>query len=90
MATPPPPGRVRLDHAGIAKLLKSQPVRDMTNRAAREIGQAAGGSAKGVKVDEYTTDRGAASVKVPKPRQVKSGALTRAAASRGLEVRQKP
>lgn len=87
MATPPTPGRVRLDHAGIAKLLKSQPIRDMTNEAARKVGTSAGGSSKGVKVDEYTTDRTAASVKVPAARQAKSGALTRAAAANGLQVR---
>ena len=90
VATPPRPGQVRLNHAGIAKLLKSAEFREMTNREARALGEAAGGSSKGVKVDEYTTDRSAASVKVPAARQAKSGALTRAASSRGLEVRQKP
>lgn len=90
MVSPPPPGRVRLNHAGIAKLLKSAEVREMTNREARAVGAAAGGSSKGVKVDEYTTDRSAASVRVPAARQAKSGALTRAASQRGLEVRQRP
>lgn len=90
MVSAPRPGQIRLNHAGIAKLLKSAEFREMTNREARAVAEAAGGSSKGAKVDEYTTDRSAASVKVPAARQAKSGALTRAAAARGLEVRQKP
>lgn len=83
------PGQVRLNKKGIAALLKSLELQAMVNAEANAIAQAAGGEAAGVEVDEYTTDRRAASVKVPPALQAKSGALTRAAASRGLEVRQR-
>ena len=39
---------------------------------------------------DYTTDRGAAAVMVPAEEQARDGALTRAAAAVGLEVKQKP
>ena len=79
--------RVRLNHATIAKILKSQGVVDLVNRAAREVAAHAGEDAD---VDEYTTDRGAASVAVPAEQQAIEGALTRAAAAASLEVRQRP
>lgn len=83
----PPRPRVRIDRGAVADLLLSEPFRNITNEAARDIGEKAGGRRKGVIVDEYTTDRTAAAVKVPAARQAKSGALTRAAAAAGLEVR---
>lgn len=79
--------RVRLNHATIANLLKSQGVADLVNRTAREVAAHAGEDAD---VDEYTTDRGAASVAVPAEQQAIEGALTRAAAAASLEVRQRP
>lgn len=79
--------RVRLDHAEIARLLRSAEFRAVTNDAARRVAEAAGGRSKGAIVEEYTTDRVAASVKVPAARQARRGALTRAAAAVGLEVR---
>lgn len=39
--------------------------------------------------EPYTTDRAAASVRVPADMQAKDGVLTRAAAAAGLEVREK-
>lgn len=79
--------RVRLNNRTIANLLKSQGVADLVNRAAREVAAHAGEDAD---VDEYTTDRGAASVAVPAEQQAIEGALTRAAAAASLEVRQRP
>ena len=84
---PPQPGKVRLNRAEIKRLLKSPEFRKLATAAANDIGEKAGGKRKGVIVDEYTTDRTAAAVKVPTIRQTKSGALTRAAAAAGLEVR---
>jgi hypothetical protein len=49
--------------------------------------QVAAGAGDDATVDEYTTDRAAASVSVPAAQQAKHGALTRAAAEAGLEVR---
>ncbi|BAD54889.1 hypothetical protein [Nocardia farcinica] len=79
--------RVRLNNRTIANLLKSQGVADLVNRVAREVAAHAGEDAD---VDEYTTDRGAASVAVPAEQQAIEGALTRAAAAASLEVRQRP
>ncbi|OOL30709.1 hypothetical protein GQ85_18205 [Rhodococcus rhodochrous] len=76
-----------MNRSAVEDLLLSEPFRNITNEAARDVGEKAGGRRKGVIVDEYTTDRTAAAVKVPAARQAKSGALTRAAAAAGLEVR---
>ena len=51
---------------------------------AREIAAAAG---EGAEVEMSTSDRARAVVKVPADRQAKDGALSRAAAQFGLEVR---
>lgn len=83
-----------LDHAGIAEILKSSGVRAVVSAAASSIASAVRSSepeADDVVVDNYTTDRAAASVTVRDVRakgwQAKNGLLTRAAASAGLEVR---
>ncbi|WP_028477919.1 hypothetical protein [Nocardia sp. CNY236] len=78
---------VRLDHRGLGKILKSQAFADVVNDAAIRVAAAAGDNAE---VDKYTTDRKAAAVIVPAEDQARDGALTRAAASVGLEVRAKP
>lgn len=57
----------------------------MTTAAAQRM--AAAVDAEDVEVGEYTTDRNAASVSVPAEAQARDGALTRAAARVGLEVR---
>lgn len=51
---------------------------------ARQVAAAAGDDAE---VEEYTTDRAAATVSVPAEEQAKHGVLTRAASAAGLEVR---
>jgi hypothetical protein len=72
------------DHAGIGEILKSAEAAAIVNAAARKIADTVGPDAQ---VDEYTTDRRAASVSVPAEMQTRDGALTRAAAAVGLEVR---
>lgn len=56
------------------------------NALARQVASNAGEDAD---VAEYTTDRAAASVRVPAEQQARDGVLTRAAAAAGLEVRAK-
>jgi hypothetical protein len=75
----------RLDLKGGAEVLNIKSV-DAVNALAHQIGDQAGADAE---VDPYTTDRAAAAVTVPAERQAKDGALTRAAAAVGLEVRPK-
>lgn len=76
--------KLKLNSRGLGAVLKSAPFRARMNAAAQSIGAAAG---DGAQVDEYTTDRAAAAVKVPVANQARDGALTRAAAAVGLEVR---
>ena len=75
----------RLNRKGGAEVLKKV-ARDATNAAAHRVGAAAGPDAV---VEEYTTDRAAAVVKVPAEQQAKDGVLTKAAAAAGFEVRSK-
>jgi hypothetical protein len=72
------------DHAGVGEILKSPEAAAIVNALAHQIAAKAGPEAQ---VDEYTTDRRAASVSLPAHLQTRSGALTRAAAAVGLEVR---
>ena len=72
----------RLNRKGGAEVLKRMAA-DVVNAKAREVAANAGEDAK---VDEYTTDRAAASVRVPADQQAKDGVLTRAASAAGLEV----
>lgn len=74
-----------LDRKGGADVLK-QFAAAQINTLARQVASKAGPDAE---VAEYTTDRAAASVRVPAEQQAKDGVLTRAAASIGLEVRTK-
>ena len=86
---------IRLDSAGIAKLLRSAGMRAAVSPAARAVAGQARGMRPGadVSVDEYTTDRQAASVTVRDPRalawQARDGLLTKAAGAVGLTVRSK-
>ncbi|WP_280393223.1 hypothetical protein [Nocardia wallacei] len=76
---------VRLNRATVGRLLRRrfrEPVNALAYALAAEIGDDA-------MVDEYTTDRAAAGVRVPTERQTVDGALTRAAAALGLEVKSK-
>jgi hypothetical protein len=75
----------RLDRKGGAEVLK-QIAAGQINALARQIAAQAGEDAE---VEEYTTDRAAASVSVPAAQQAKDGVLTRAASAAGLEVRAK-
>lgn len=75
--------KVYLNHATVAKLLRSSEFRREINALARALAERAG---DGAFVRTYTTDRGAAAVIVPTWRQSRDGALTRAAASLGLPV----
>lgn len=80
--------RVELNRAGVSAILKSDGVRAMTNAAARRLAAAITGvDEDDIDIGEYTTDRGASSVSVPAEAQARDGALTRAAARIGLEVR---
>jgi hypothetical protein len=73
----------RLDRKGVGELLKTEFV-DEINRITDELADRIGTDAE---VEYYTTDRRAAAVTVPAIRQATDGALTRAAAALGLEVR---
>lgn len=77
---------VRLNRKGGAKLLKSPEFKTRIDAVANGIAQDIG---EGASVESYTTDRGAAAVSVPADMQARDGALTRAAASAGLDVRTK-
>lgn len=78
---------VRLNRRAIAALLKSDAFAQLANDAAARVAANIGDSAQ---VETYTTDRGAAAVLVPAEDQARDGALTRAAAAVGLEVKAKP
>lgn len=83
----------KLDHAGIASLLKSEAfasaVESTAERIAEEVRPQVGD--KPVEVEPYETDRAAARVVIADPAgkalQAKHGVLTKAAASVGLEVK---
>ena len=75
----------KLNRAGGAEVLKELAA-DAIHALAQQVAAQAGDAAQ---VDEYTTDRAAASVSVPAHLQAKDGVLTRAAAAAGLEVRPK-
>ncbi|MEV5360580.1 hypothetical protein AB0K45_09575 [Micrococcus luteus] len=75
----------RLNRKGGEEVLK-QLAAPLINSLAQQVTDAAGEDAEMV---TYTTDRAAASVRVPADQQAKDGALTRAVSSAGLEVRSK-
>lgn len=75
----------KLNRKGGAEVLKELAAPHI-NALARAVASDAGDDAE---VEEYTTDRAAASVSVPAHQQAKDGALTRAAAAAGLDVRLK-
>lgn len=82
----------RLDSAGIAEILKSAEMQAAVTGLAESIAgdvRSQVGDAE-VVVDEYMTDRAAASVTIKHPKglllQARDGVLTRAASSAGLEV----
>lgn len=75
----------RLNYKGGKEVL-NQVAAPLINAVAQQVADKIGDEAQ---VEPYTTDRAAASVSVPAERQAKDGALTRAAAATGLEVRSK-
>ena len=76
----------RLNRKGVSKILRSDEFGARMNVLAREIADQIGEEAY---VREYSTDRRKAAVWVPPELQARDGALTRAAAAAGLEVRTK-
>lgn len=76
----------RLNRGGVREILRSPEMAAVMNDAARQVADKIGDEAE---ISEYTTDRQAASVSVPAHLQATDGALTRAAASVGLEVKVK-
>lgn len=88
---------IRLDHAGLAQVLKMPGVAQLTHEVAEavagvtsEVVASVYGEDGDVVVDDYVTDRAASSVTVRHPQaklwQVRDGLLTRSAAAIGLEV----
>lgn len=92
---------LKLDHGGMADVLKSAGVAAAVNALAERVAEnvlaegqlVSHGEEMPVTVDPYTTDRASASVTITHPAglavQAKHGTLTRAAAAAGLEVRSK-
>lgn len=89
---------VRLDSRGVREVLTRQQTRNVVNGVAGQIRDTVDGIVNDdpddpidVTVEPYTTDRSAAAVTIAHPRgrllQATRGALTRAAARAGLEVR---
>lgn len=88
----------KLDRAGLRAILKSGEIASEINQLAGQIAANAqhttqDGVELPIKVDQYTTDRRAASVTIAHPAglatQAKYGTLTKAAAAVGLEVRER-
>lgn len=80
----------RLDHDGIAAILKSPELGVVVHQAAEEVVGNLGVDAD-VEVEDVVTDRVVSVVTIKDPRgmvwQSRDGLLTRAAAAAGLEVR---
>lgn len=79
----------QIDREGGSEVLKVM-AREAISELALQIGAAADEGAKVAdysQIEEYVTDRFAASVTVPAERQAKQGVLTKAAAAAGLEVK---
>ena len=88
---------LKIDHKGIAELLKSAQMRKMVDEAAGKIaGEVRSKVAADVPVavEPYTTDRAAAAVVITDARgmvyQAQGGVLTKAAAAIGADVKAKP
>jgi hypothetical protein len=93
--------KVRLDHGGMAEILKSGPVRAAIRARAEVAAESVRNSgtvqrrgiADRVEVEDYTTDRAAVAVTLTHPAasgmQAKYGIFSRAAADAGIEYRSK-
>lgn len=88
--------KVTLDRAGVGRILKGPATRRMVNAAGQRAAAAARSAlpaeyAGDIRLDEYTTDRGAAAVVLAHPAargiEAKYGPLGRAAGAAGGEFR---
>lgn len=75
----------KMNYKGGSRVLKELAAEHI-HALAQQVADRAGPDAE---VETYTTDRAAASVRVPAEQQAKDGVLTRAVAAVGLEVRSK-
>lgn len=94
--------RLRLDHKGMKEMLKSDPVTRVIYAATQEVVANAESNMSSAVPDldfevnalNFITDRTSYVIQVKHPRAIhfegKYGILTRAAASAGLEVKEKP
>lgn len=73
---------LKLDHAGIAQILKGAEVGAVIDQMGSRVASLSGGDALAA-----TTDRRVSIVRVEADRQARDGALTQAASAAGLEVR---
>ncbi len=84
---------LHLDYDAIGELLRIA-CREPINAIAAEVAANVDAGTRPVRVHPYDTDRAAASVSIASgdglAYQARTGALTRAASSAGLEVRMKP
>ncbi len=78
-----PDNGIKLKKGGIGAILGSPEMAALADEWARKVAAQIGPEAE---VEGYTTDRQAASVKVPAHLQARDGALTKAAAAVGLTV----
>lgn len=78
----------QLNKPGVREILKSPEMAALMNETAEQVAaQIREETGEEPTVESYTTDRAAAAVGVPAVLQATDGALTRAAAAVGLEVR---
>lgn len=83
---------IRLDHGGMAAMLKSGGVAAVVAAATESVADGAAdtdGQPYPVAVHHYVTDRAAGSVSIPEAAQAIRGSLTKAAAAAGLEVNER-
>lgn len=86
---------IKLDRAGLSKILKSAGVASAVHNLAEEIAGNVGSDKPDadIVVDDYTTDRAASSVTIRDARgriwQARDGVLTKAAGKAGVKVRAK-
>lgn len=78
------PAKFKLNYKGLGEVLRAPRTAAAVNAAAAELRDRAGPDAE---LNEYTTDRRAASISVPAEQQATDGLLTKAAAAVGLTVR---
>lgn len=84
---------VELDYDEMGELLRSQQMRNAMMKLAQQVASNVNAGGKPVTIRSYVTDRAASAVSIAHPSglsvQARTGALTRAAASVGLEVQER-